>query len=234
MRKSNLYASLIFILVFFSVNSAAATTVFVSPEKTLDLNKDETFTTNVEIKDVANLYSFQFYLKYDPSVLYPIGGDGDIKVNFLDDSLDPYKGSYVDNENGFLFLYSTYTADVEPKSGGGVLGSITFKVVREGTSTLHLYDIILFDGSKIIQCSSNDGYFDNSGNGGTTLTTITTPTTTPTSGSQWSNLKYEPSIVTPQNPVNIFVDWYNPAGLKTVIISENSTGKWVKHTVYGG
>jgi hypothetical protein len=64
----------------------------------------------------------------------------------------------------------------------------------------------------------------------TTISTTTTPTIpSDTEPPQWFNLRYEPSIATPSNPVDIKVDWLDNVSLQTVLISENSTGIWENH-----
>lgn len=248
MRNTYLWTFIVFTLAFFSVNSVTATTIRVNPERITNVNKDDTFTINVEVENVEDLFGFQFYLKYDPTVLYPVNGDGDININFLENlEGNGWRASLVYHEQGYLIVYATYLAE-RTKSGSGTLATITFKVQKTGYSALHLYETLLLGEDAATHNSIDiphtliDSYFDNTGNTeGTTTPTVTTPTTTPlpttsitSSYLQWSNLRNEPSRVTTQNPVNIFVDWYDLVGLKTVIISENSTGKWIDHIVYGG
>lgn len=247
MKRNNLCGFFTFALIIISVPSVAATTIFVDPQKTTDVNEGDIFTVDVKVEDVPGIYAFQFYLKYDPSILYPVDGTGNIEINFLENlDTDGWAAPIVNHEEGFLIVYATYLEE-KTKSGSGTLATITFNVTGKGYSKLDLYDIILI-GDKEISPSVIDGSFDN--RDGTPdepdetpdepddtpdeQETTTTTTIIPSNYPQWSNLRIEPSTATPQNPVSILVDWYDGVGLRMVIIEENSTGEWVKHIVYGG
>jgi len=68
----------------------------------------------------------------------------------------------------------------------------------------------------------------------TTTTTITSSTTTLDNLlPQFFNLRHTPSTVLSGQDVDITVDWKDDKGIRMVIISENSTGVWVNHTVFG-
>jgi len=75
-----------------------------------------------------------------------------------------------------------------------------------------------------------------SGTPSSSTTTTLGGTTTTTSQSDelphLSNLRHEPVEVLIGQAVNILVDWFDDVGLEQIIIMENSTGKWVSHTVY--
>jgi subtilisin family serine protease len=65
-----------------------------------------------------------------------------------------------------------------------------------------------------------------------TTTTTTIPNNEPP---RWSNLYRnppEPTIITTLDSVTINVTWYDDQNLNTIIIWENSTGKWQGHVIY--
>jgi hypothetical protein len=49
---------------------------------------------------------------------------------------------------------------------------------------------------------------------------------------QWFNIRHNPVIVLINQAVQIIVDWWDNQNLHKVIISENSSGNWVNHTIY--
>jgi hypothetical protein len=67
----------------------------------------------------------------------------------------------------------------------------------------------------------------------TDISPSTTTTTTPSldDAPQWFNLRTNPLVVIIEQTVQIIVDWWDNSEITTVIISENSTGIWVNHTL---
>jgi outer membrane protein assembly factor BamB len=64
------------------------------------------------------------------------------------------------------------------------------------------------------------------------IATITTTTLPRQESPQWFNIRHSPVIVLINQAVQIIVDWWDDTEIRTVIISENSSGIWVNHTVY--
>lgn len=228
-------------LLLYSLVSA--TRVYIDPPRITGYEIGDTFELKVMIKDVEDLYSFQFYLSYDSSILST--EQEDIEIDFIEGPPHSFQGSIIVPAENYLSVYATYLGS-KKKSGSGVLATITFKVIGRGRSNLRLYEtIILNHAGDEIYPDVESGVFDNTRETTTTLKVEPTTTSVTTSTSsvpfspiekkpQWSNLRHEPELVTPYSPVDIFVSWLDDLGLKQVIISENSSGKWVEHIVYGG
>lgn len=99
--------------------------------------------------------------------------------------------------------------------------SITTTTTTSSTTT-----ILTTTSSTIIPTSTSTTTTPSS----TTIVTTTTSDNPP----QWFNLRHNPLAVFVGQVVDILVDWIDDEGIQKVIISENSTGVWVNHTVYDG
>ena len=67
-----------------------------------------------------------------------------------------------------------------------------------------------------------------------TTTSVMTTTSIPEDRPpQWFNLRHNPITVLLGQSVDVLVDWWDDQEIQTIIISENSTGEWIDHVVYG-
>lgn len=139
--------------------NAGSATVFIDPTSQQVRTIGDSFTVNVSIADVSNLYGYQFELYYDSVVMNEsqvtegsfISGSNAL----FGASSYPYNSTY-----DFLFIYCTLEAPVSSGvSGGGVLATIKFKSLASGNSVpLHLTDVELSDpNSSPISYESSDG-----------------------------------------------------------------------------
>jgi Cohesin domain/PEP-CTERM motif len=106
-------------------------------------NVGQTVVLDVQLADVADLYSYEFSLSFDPSVLRI---DSVAQGGFF--SGYPAIGSLgtVDNAAGTLsFVYNTLSGPLPGVSGTGSLGTITFTTIGAGTSALSFSGVQLVD-----------------------------------------------------------------------------------------
>jgi hypothetical protein len=107
----------------------------------------ETFTVNITISDVTDLYVWQAGMTFNPSVLECIGiAEGE----FLKRAGVPtlWTPGSIDNTIGKIHYSACSITGPNPGvSGSGQLMSITFRVKGSGTSALHLTDVLLFDSN---------------------------------------------------------------------------------------
>ncbi len=159
------YLLIIFLLsftvsfIFFNVSASAKTDkktkIYIYPKRSSypKLGIGDIFETSVKIEDVDNLYAYEFRLKYDPEVLEFV----DISSSFL----SGFKIKKTD-ESGVIRYASASMYPAEPKSGDGILATITFRIKGIGTSVLDLYNIKLADYDlNWIDYAVKDGYFSN-------------------------------------------------------------------------
>ena len=139
-KFANLSISVILTTLFLS-ETALATTVYIDPPSK-SISETGNVSVNVSISDVQDLYGFQFDLTYNPGVL-----------KFLDIHEGPFLGSdgnstFWSNPNtstpGFLDnTISTRLGMVGGLDGNGVLATLLFSPVANGTSEINLTDVIL-------------------------------------------------------------------------------------------
>lgn len=141
-------------------NNALLAKLYVDPPIKIDpaLTPATTFTIDIKIANVTNLYGYQFNLLYDTTFLNGIG-----IITYPNPSNETHFTSNVqiDDRNGRIFVNVSYyhpateIASVAPLK----LAMITFQVQSFGSSVLHLQDEKLVDsfGGSIIHVTA-DGF----------------------------------------------------------------------------
>ena len=127
----------------------------------------ETFTVNIGVANVLNLYTYQFRLSWEPSLLNVTGitegpllnAEGTYKTSFtprIYNTPDPFGVS------GYAFVACTLLGEpaTAAASGSGTLATVAFLVKEEGNTSLHLHDTKLIS-SLLVEMShgTEDGYF---------------------------------------------------------------------------
>ena len=162
--------------------SAGSATLTFDPS-----TKDANVNDSIDIKTIVNagsenILSVDGYIKYDSTMLeFQKFTDGDFfpivtTEEILDGNL--YIGAYVDNP-------------ATTKTGTGTYATVTFKALKEGTTTVEYFcddtvnessEVIKddIDASNIINCSGNGTSVITIGASDTTVNSTSTPTSTPT------------------------------------------------------
>ena len=119
-----------------------------------------TVDLSVLVSDIADLYTYQFTLTFDSSLLRATGVAegaflGSAGATFGDTGL-------IDNTNGTIsFLFNTLIGPVAGASGGGSLAHITFEALGAGSSALIFSDVMFLDsGSLDIAVDVDAGQLD--------------------------------------------------------------------------
>jgi hypothetical protein len=92
-----------------------------------------TVTTDVMVEDVANLYTFEFELSFDPALVEGVQVE---PGGFL--SPDWELQNTIDNDDGLLIYALSQLNPTEPVTGSGALATITWRGVATGTSPITL------------------------------------------------------------------------------------------------
>jgi hypothetical protein len=141
-------------------NNALLAKLYVDPPIKIDpaLTPATTFTVDIKIANITNLYGYQFDLLYDTSFLNGIG-----ILTYPHPSNETHFTSHVqiDDRNGHIFVNVSYyrpameIASVAPLT----LARITFQVQSFGSSVLHLQNEKLVDsfGGSIVHVTA-DGF----------------------------------------------------------------------------
>jgi hypothetical protein len=129
---------------------AELTRVFVDPPSQTVNNVGDSFTVNISITNVFNLYAYQFKLYYNSTItngtqvsegsFLKSGGQTFFWVmNFTD---------HYDSDHGIVSITCTLTGNLPGTNGNGVLATINFKSLATANSTpLHLADVLLYDNN---------------------------------------------------------------------------------------
>jgi len=146
MRKQNLkwililMLPLIISLVTISVEGTPDVTMLVDPPVIADeaLQAPSTFDVRINISTTLPVYSWQFNLSWDPSILMIIGYQ---LGNFLNagnatNTTDIITGDAI--AGWLLWSETAIGADFPGKTGSGWLGNLTFSVVDYGYSVLDI------------------------------------------------------------------------------------------------
>lgn len=128
---------------------AESTRIFLDPASQTVSAKGDSFTVNVSISDVSNLYGYELKLYYNSTLM---NGTKVIEGSFLKSGGGQtffYTVNFTDNYNsthGLLYVSSTLMGNVSGVSGSGVLATAEFRSLALGnSSSLHLADVKLSD-----------------------------------------------------------------------------------------
>jgi hypothetical protein len=131
----------------FVMADAVSASVFLDPPSTTVSAVGDSFTVDVCIANVSNLYGYEFKLYYNSTVM---NGTQAIEGSFLESGgQTPFweEESFTDHYNlthGVVWVLCTLTGNVSGIDGSGLLATIKFKSLALGYSVpLHLEDVKL-------------------------------------------------------------------------------------------
>jgi len=126
-------ATIILLLTTIPVTKGTnGTTVFIDPlSKTVEIN--QTFEMNLSVFNVTNLYSFEFKLRYNTSILDATN------VNlgpFLNEPTFIFEEE-INDTSGLVWYMVSSMSPANPADGSGTLAELTFKATGIGNTTLY-------------------------------------------------------------------------------------------------
>ena len=122
--------------------AAAAPLIFVSPSSA-SVAVGDTFSVDVNVSDVDDLFGFQFDFNFDESLFTPLGVT---EGSFLSQggSTDFFAG--IDNGTGTIeFTLGLLLGAVPGVSGTGTLATLAFVAIAPGSAEFFLSGLILLD-----------------------------------------------------------------------------------------
>ncbi len=171
MKEKSLFLSFLIFLSVFSwvitgIEGQVETEFYLDPPVVTAI-PGGIFTANVKVAKVKTLYTYQFKLKWEPSLLDVtsvtegpfLNAEGTYKTYFdskIWNSPDPLGLS------GYTTVYCTLLGEpaTAAASGDGTLATIEFLVKEEGNTSLHLYDTKLLNDMQVeMSHETEDGYF---------------------------------------------------------------------------
>jgi len=110
-------------------------------------NPGESFTINVNVQDIVDLYSYQVQVNFDPNVLEATGAQ---EGPFLPEGTTSPDGTYfvppvIEDDN--IFLACVTLGRYPGVSGSGTLFNVTFNVLDAGTSDLDFSEMMFLNST---------------------------------------------------------------------------------------
>ena len=136
-------------------NCQASTRLFINPESLVIENLNETFNVTVEVRNVQDLYGYEFKISWDPNI-----------ISCIDRQITPpdvwgenffVAKNELNNTIGYLYIIVTAMKPAPPFDGDSALTILTFKAMNVGNSSLTIDDDILgnYDAEPIPHETSN-------------------------------------------------------------------------------
>ncbi|MCJ7423031.1 hypothetical protein MUP01_02020 [Candidatus Bathyarchaeota archaeon] len=136
------------------------TTIYVDPARIADplLTPSHNFTVNINISDAISLYSCTFRLGFNGTIIHATAAQ---LGSFFPPSITPIV--VINNPTGYVEFTASLVPPDLPASGNGTLATIDFHVETQGNTTLHLYNVGIFDNTNqsLPVGETRDGYFNN-------------------------------------------------------------------------
>ena len=149
--------------------------VYVDPEN-VTKNVNETFTIDIVIADVENLYGVGIQFRWDPSILEYVSHTAKIPVETYPDGILHEPGMFVmDTVDPTAGTYEIAYASMDPApvfAGTGIAFNMTFTVKKAGGCALEFSKDphtglpliqLSSQAGQPISCDSQDGYFETPG-----------------------------------------------------------------------
>ncbi len=158
-KNVNLLLCLLLLLAFISalkgMQANAVTTISVSPSS-VTVMVGQSFSIDVTISAVSNLYGWEYKLRWNASLLSAVSV---VEGSFLETAGNTFFVPKINNTAGSMIVDCTLLGDVWGVSGSGILSTVSFNVITAGETLLDLQDTMLIDYfEQQIPHDSVDGY----------------------------------------------------------------------------
>jgi hypothetical protein len=142
--------------LLFMNRTTRLTSVYVDPP-TVEKTIGQSFTVNLNVSDVANLYAWEVKLAYDSTILEHVNT---VQGSFLGNSDVTFFTYKVNDTSGYVLIDCTLLGNLPGVNGTGTVAIIEFHVKQSGSCDLKLYDTKLLDpAEQSIEHSSSSGHF---------------------------------------------------------------------------
>jgi len=144
---------------YISTETPPTAKIYIDPPRIINntLTPCKNLTININIQEVEQLYSFNFTLTFNATILSAL----EAKIGPF---LPPTTSTTIniDNTAGIIHFSASIQPPGQPQSGNGTIATITFHVEGLGQTNLTLTQTILLspEGAQITHTTQN-GYFNN-------------------------------------------------------------------------
>jgi hypothetical protein len=130
-------------LVATETTQANPGVIAIEPAEIRDISSGGSFSVNVTVTDVSEVYGWQVNITYNPQIL---NVDNVTEGTFLKQVNQTVFMKTIDNTGGYVLLSATFFPIPEHGvSGSGLLVQVAFSVKGSGSSSLHFVK----DGTKL-------------------------------------------------------------------------------------
>lgn len=135
--------ALFFFVIICHPLSINAAILSITPSST-SIEEGSSFSVDISISGVSDLFAFEFDLGFDPSILSAISiTEGPF---LLSGGPTLWLPGAINNTSGLIEFTSNSLQGFDPGvSGSGVLAHIDFTALKTGSSNLNLFNTILLD-----------------------------------------------------------------------------------------
>ena len=138
------------------VGLSSATAVISVDPSTRTAEVGQTFTININISDVVDLYGWEFRLRWNSTLLDALNVT---EGTFLKGGGNTFFWPKINNTEGYILADCTLLGDVSGVNGSGTLATVEFYVEGRGESILDLHDTKLVSSlEQSIAHTAIDGY----------------------------------------------------------------------------
>jgi hypothetical protein len=156
MTTKAIRVQLLILTLYVSGSSASADTIQVDPSSTT-VTVGETFSLDVDVSNISDLYAYQFDLTFTPGVLFATNvSEGPFLANGGDTFFLP---GTIDNVGGTItFNADTLIGATSGVTGSGTLAVFDFEALAAGPSPVAIANVFLLDstGASIIPSSTGE------------------------------------------------------------------------------
>jgi len=152
-------------MLMTSIGQASPTTIGIDPSEVKDLDPGQSFSVNITVTDVTDLYSWSVNLTFDPAVL---NVENVTEGPFLKQAHNTVPLPVnIDNAAGFVFAGAIFMIPLPENgsTGSGVLATIVFTVKGSGATDLHFelhkLHTVISTNQILITHTATDGVFRN-------------------------------------------------------------------------
>lgn len=165
---------LVFVLMLFACMDktfALPATITIQPTQVKGIASGGTFTVNVTVADVNELYGWQINVTFNPQIL---NVESVAEGPFLKNINETIFGTNLKNTVGYAIVSALFMPPYpnHGASGSGLLANMTFSVKGSGSTSLHfdatrtyLRTVVSGSVAPILDVTAVDGSFSNSSGG---------------------------------------------------------------------
>jgi hypothetical protein len=130
--------------IFECAGQAGSATAAVSPSS-ITVSVGQSFSVDIDISSVSDLYGWEFYLGWNSSLLSFVGVN---EGPFLKSGGNTFFTYYLNTTGEHVVVDCTLEGEISGVSGDGVLATVTLNTTNVGECPLNLYDVSLISSSE--------------------------------------------------------------------------------------